>query len=45
MRIDSDLLKTIDNRASIVGISRNELMNQMIVYALNNMADDDSAKE
>ncbi|MGN1025847.1 MAG: ribbon-helix-helix domain-containing protein [Faecousia sp.] len=37
MRIDSDVLKTIDNKAAAVGISRNELMNQMILYALSNM--------
>lgn len=37
MRIDSDVLKTIDNKAAVVGISRNELMNQMILYALSNM--------
>lgn len=37
MRIDSNVLKTIDNKAAAVGISRNELMNQMILYALSNM--------
>ena len=37
MRIDSDVLKTIDKKAAAVGISRNELMNQMILYALSNM--------
>ena len=37
MRIDSNVLKTIDNKAADVGISRNELMNQMILYALSNM--------
>lgn len=39
MRIDSDLLKDIDGRATAVGISRNELLNQMIRYALSNMDD------
>lgn len=39
MRIDSDVLKDIDNKAAVVGISRNELINQMIVYALSNMED------
>ena len=34
MRIDSDVLKDIDNKAAAVGISRNELINQMILYAL-----------
>ena len=37
MRIDSNVLKTIDNKAAAVGISRNELMNQMILYSLSNM--------
>ena len=37
MRIDSDVLKTIDKKAAAVGISRNEFMNQMIQYALSNM--------
>lgn len=37
MRIDSDLLKDIDGKAAAVGISRNELLNQMILYALSNM--------
>lgn len=40
MRIDSDLLKNIDGKAA-VGISRNELLNQMILYALSNMDDSD----
>lgn len=39
MRIDSDLLKNIDGKAAAVGISRNELLNQMILYALSNMDD------
>lgn len=39
MRIDSDLLKDIDGKAAAVGISRNELLNQMILYALSNMDD------
>ena len=37
MRIDSDVLKDIDNKAAAVGISRNELITQMILYALSNM--------
>lgn len=41
MRIDSDLLKNIDGKAAAVGISRNELLNQMILYALSNMDDSD----
>lgn len=41
MRIDSDVLKNIDNKAAAVGISRNELINQMILYALSNMDETD----
>lgn len=37
MRIDSEILREIDNKAAAVGISRNELINQMILYALSNM--------
>lgn len=39
MRISVDMLKEVDNKAAAVGISRNELMNQMIAYALANMED------
>ena len=44
MRIDSDLLKNIDGTAAAVGISRNELLNQMILYALSNMDDSDETE-
>lgn len=37
MRIDSDVLKDVDRKAAAVGISRNELLNQMVLYALSNM--------
>jgi len=37
MRIPVETLKEIDNAAADIGISRNELMNQMITYALSNM--------
>ena len=37
MRIPVDVLKTVDDKAAEIGISRNELINQMIQYALNNM--------
>ena len=37
MRISLDLLTQVDKKAEEVGISRNELLNQMIVYALSNM--------
>lgn len=44
LRIDSDLLKNIDGKAAAVGISRNELLNQMILYALSNMDDSDETE-
>ena len=37
MRISTDTLKTVDDKAAEIGISRNELINQMIQYALQNM--------
>ncbi len=37
MRISSDVLQIIDEKATNIGISRNELINQMIQYALDNM--------
>lgn len=37
MRIPLDMLRDIDKQAAAVGISRNELMNQMLLYALENM--------
>lgn len=42
MRISTDMLKIVDDKATEIGISRNELINQMIQYALENM--DDSQK-
>ena len=39
MRISVDTLKEVDRKAAAVGISRNELINQMIAYALANMDD------
>ena len=39
MRIPTDMLKTVDEKAAEIGISRNELLNQMIQYALDNMGD------
>ena len=42
MRIATDVLKTVDDKAAQIGISRNELINQMIQYALDNM---DEAEE
>lgn len=40
MRISSDILKIIDEKAAAIDISRNELINQMIIYALTNMEDE-----
>lgn len=37
MRISTDTLKIVDDKAAEIGISRNELINQMIQYALDNM--------
>ncbi len=39
MRISVDTLKEVDSKAAAVGISRNELINQMIAFALANMDD------
>ena len=40
IRIPSNVLKTVDEKASEVDISRNEFINQCILFALRNMADD-----
>ena len=40
MRISTDTLRQVDDKAAAVGISRNELINQMITFALDNMDDD-----
>lgn len=40
MRISTDTLKLIDKKAASIDISRNELMTQMIAFALQNMEDD-----
>lgn len=37
MRISTDTLQIVDEKAAEIGISRNELINQMILYALANM--------
>lgn len=39
MRISADMLKLVDDKAAAIDISRNELINQMIAYALANMED------
>ena len=41
LRISRDLLEKIDSKAAATEISRNELINQMIVYALSNMDEPD----
>ena len=40
MRISTDTLRQVDDKAAAVGISRNELINQMIAFALDNMDDE-----
>ena len=40
MRISTDTLQILDNKAASTGISRNELINQMILFALANMDDE-----
>ncbi len=40
MRISVDMLRKVDEKAAAVGISRNELINQMIAYALANMEEE-----
>ena len=40
MRISTDTLKLIDKKAASIDISRNELMTQMVAFALQNMEDD-----
>ena len=39
MRISTDTLKILDDKAIETDISRNELINQMILFALENMED------
>ncbi len=41
MRISVDTLQIVDDKAAAIGISRNELINQMILYALANMEESD----
>ena len=37
MRISTIVLEELDNKAAAIGISRNELINQCITFALANM--------
>lgn len=41
MRISSDLLKKLDQMAAVSDISRNELIIQMILFALDHMEEND----
>lgn len=43
MRISKDLLDNLDKKSAVVGISRNELINQCIQFALAHMEDDTDA--
>ena len=43
MRISTATLRILDDKAAEIGISRNELINQMIMFALTNM--EETAKE
>ena len=45
MRISVDVLRKIDRKAAAVGISRNELLTQMILYALSDMEEPDKKTE
>lgn len=40
MRISSEVLEQLDSMAAQAGISRNELINQMIAFALEHMEED-----
>ncbi len=42
MRIPTDVLHILDDKALKAGISRNELINQMIIYALGHMEESES---
>lgn len=44
MRISTDLLQILDEKAKEIDISRNELINQMIMFALENMEDPSAEK-
>ena len=38
IRLDSELLKTVDDAAAKAGISRNEFINQCITFALEHLS-------
>lgn len=43
MRIPLEVLHELDRKSALIGISRNELINQMILYALENMEEPENA--
>lgn len=45
MRISTDTLQVLDDKAISIGISRNELINQMILFALANMEESPEDKK
>ena len=45
LRIASEVLKEVDEKSAAIGISRNELINQMITYALANMEEEQDNKQ
>lgn len=45
MRISTDTLQILDDKAADIGISRNELINQMILFALANMEESPQSDE
>lgn len=40
IRVPKDVLDLVDQKSAVVDISRNEFINQCILYALQNMEDD-----
>lgn len=44
MRISTDILQIVDDKAAAIGISRNELINQMILFALDSMDEPEETK-
>lgn len=41
VRMSSELLETVDQKAAVTGISRNQFLIQCIEYALANMEDEE----
>lgn len=40
IRIDTELIRKVDSESAKAGISRNEFINQCILYAMDNLSDD-----